>query len=73
MSVTKDSIVAAIAVARLASFCRWMEKTIFPWKKTAPAKIVFAGKNWFLPLVGKITIKSYFCNYKTSQKYRSRN
>jgi len=43
------------SVAGLAGFCRKVEKTVFSAVKTGLAKIVFAGKNRFLPA------KTYFC------------
>jgi len=45
-----------------------MEKKLFFHGKNRLAKIVFADKNWFFPLVGKITIKSILCNCKTKSE-----
>ena len=40
------------------------KKRFFSMEKTTPAKIVFASENWFLPLIGKITIKNIFATTK---------
>jgi len=45
----------------LAGFCRKVEKPVFSAVKTGLAKIVFAGKNRFLPIFARIVIKVNFC------------
>jgi len=50
-------------VTRVGKFLP-LDGNVFSMKKTTPQKPVFAGKNWFLPLVGKITIKSIFATTK---------
>jgi len=41
----------------LAGFCQKVEKPVFSIEKTGLAKIVFAGKNRFLPKYNFIAIK----------------
>jgi len=55
---TLQILVEMIFPARLASFCHRVENCFFRWKKTVPAKIVFAGKNWFFPQLTKNLIHS---------------
>jgi len=41
-----------------------VEKPFFNGKNRHGKNSFFAGRNWFLPLVGKITIKSIFATAK---------
>jgi len=53
---------------RVGKFLPLDGKKLFFHGKNRLAKIVFVDKNWFFPLVGKITIKSILCNCKTKSE-----